>query len=122
MERSRINTMLSKGNGDRINCPNCGAPIDSVKCPYCGTTFWNITDIDPDKPTYIRIKIGDNYCIFNVIGQMTSIYQDVDECDMYADGISFMTLKQPRTILHLELNVVPDDKGIFYMKKKGLIK
>ena len=33
---------------NRLNCPNCGAPITSKICPYCGTTFINYIDRDED--------------------------------------------------------------------------
>ena len=34
---------------NRLNCPNCGAPITSKTCPYCGTTFINYIDEDEDE-------------------------------------------------------------------------
>ena len=43
---------------ERLNCPNCGAPIIDTECPYCGTLFYDFASIDLDKPTYIRIKRG----------------------------------------------------------------
>ena len=33
---------------NRLNCPNCGAPITSKTCPYCGTTVINYTDTDEE--------------------------------------------------------------------------
>ena len=37
---------LSRGDPmrDKLNCPNCGAPITGVECPYCGSvvTEFNI--------------------------------------------------------------------------------
>ena len=33
---------------NRLNCPNCGAPIASKTCPYCGTTFINYIDEDEE--------------------------------------------------------------------------
>ena len=34
--------------GNRLNCPNCGAPITSKTCSYCGTTFINYIDEDEE--------------------------------------------------------------------------
>ena len=34
---------------NRLNCPNCGAPITSETCPYCGTTLINYIDEDEDE-------------------------------------------------------------------------
>lgn len=33
---------------NRLNCPNCGAPITSKTCPYCETTFINYIDQDEE--------------------------------------------------------------------------
>lgn len=33
---------------NRLNCPNCGAPITSKTCSYCGTTFINYIDEDEE--------------------------------------------------------------------------
>ena len=33
---------------NKLNCPNCGAPITSKTCPYCGTTFVNYVDKDEE--------------------------------------------------------------------------
>ena len=33
---------------NKLNCPNCGAPIISKTCPYCGTTFINYIDKDEE--------------------------------------------------------------------------
>lgn len=41
---------------DKLNCPNCGAPLDGEKCPYCGTTFYDFSSIEDGKPCYIRIR------------------------------------------------------------------
>lgn len=34
---------------NKLNCPNCGAPIASKTCPYCGTTLINYIDKDEDE-------------------------------------------------------------------------
>ena len=49
---------------DKLNCPNCGAPIESTQCPYCGTVFYDFSVIDVEKPSYIRLKYKDNVMIF----------------------------------------------------------
>ena len=40
-----------------LNCPNCGAPIQSDVCPYCGTAFLDWSAFGIDKPNYIKIKL-----------------------------------------------------------------
>ena len=36
--------------GDKLNCPNCGAPIEGEICQYCGTVFVDMAVIDTKKP------------------------------------------------------------------------
>ena len=35
---------------NKLNCPNCGAPInpDNNKCSYCGTSYFDLSSIDVD--------------------------------------------------------------------------
>ena len=53
----------------KLNCPNCGAPIDKEtnKCPYCNTSYFDFSnvDIDNEEPFYLRIKKGDIYSLFS---------------------------------------------------------
>lgn len=48
----------------KLNCPNCGAPIDpdTNKCQYCGTSYFDLSSIDiyDSKPFYLKIKMGNN--------------------------------------------------------------
>lgn len=63
---------------DKLNCPNCGAPIDveTHKCPYCGTSYFDMSCIDFDEktPIFLKLKIGDNYLtqkVIPTIGEIT---------------------------------------------------
>lgn len=44
-------------DGDRLNCPNCGAPIVDGKCDYCGAVFLDFANINVGDLTYLNIKI-----------------------------------------------------------------
>ena len=46
---------------DRLNCPNCGAPITSTKCPYCGSVFFDFVTLDDGEQTYTQI-VQCRYC------------------------------------------------------------
>ena len=47
---------------NKLNCPNCGAPIsaDNNKCPYCNTSYFDLSsiDINNDEPFYLKIRMG----------------------------------------------------------------
>lgn len=45
----------------KLNCPNCGSPIDPElnKCPYCGTSYFDMSSLDftNREPFYLKIKV-----------------------------------------------------------------
>ena len=47
---------------NKLNCPNCGAPIsaDTNKCSYCGTSYFDLSsiDINNNEPFYLKIRMG----------------------------------------------------------------
>ena len=47
---------------NKLNCPNCGAPIsaDNNKCPYCNTSYFDLSsiDINNNEPFYLKIRMG----------------------------------------------------------------
>lgn len=99
------------------NCPNCGAPIEGVKCKYCGTYFFNIADIDFNKPKYIRIPVGNRMMILNVVAsEMSLTTKSADEV-FYANNKPFAYMSSPEYELDLKLKVVPDDEGIYMIRK-----
>lgn len=100
------------------NCPNCGAPIEGIKCKYCGTYFFNLTDLDYDKPKYIRIPVGNSRCMFNVLADEISFTQEASPIRMYADEQLFVTMSPPECTLNIKLRVVPDDEGILMLRKE----
>lgn len=61
-----------------LNCPNCGAPIESEKCPYCGTVFIDFATMDAKQPFYIKIKQDDNVYIFKVCLRSAELKQEDD--------------------------------------------
>lgn len=63
---------------DKLNCPNCGAPITSTKCPYCGTVFYDFATLDSTKPTYIRMVWNDRIVTSRVVMRTASINFELD--------------------------------------------
>lgn len=49
---------------NKMNCPNCGSPINPEvhKCPYCGTSYFDMSSIDltNHEPFYLKMKIDMN--------------------------------------------------------------
>lgn len=69
---------------DKLNCPNCGAPLDGEKCFYCGTTFYDFASLEIGTPCYIRLRFGDMKMTFKAVPDIASVnitnnYYDV--CD-----------------------------------------
>lgn len=74
----------------KLNCPNCGAPIDKEtnKCPYCNTSYFDFSnvDIDNEEPFYLRIKKGDIYIVSLVRAKNTNITLTTDSVAFYGYG------------------------------------
>lgn len=81
---------------DKLNCPNCGAPIRSVECPYCGTMFYDFASIHDDKASYLRIMHHDQVIITKARMDCATIEMRIDEL--------------PK--INVEFTVYPDDRGI----------
>ena len=100
------------------NCPNCGAPIEGVKCAYCGTYFFNIADIEENKPHYIRLNLGGHKMMFNVVASNIEFRQEREMATYYADSQPyFMAQTDVRTHISIDLDVIPDENGIMAMRK-----
>ena len=48
-------------------CPVCGAPVEGEKCEYCGCVIYDFANIDCDKPSYIRFRMGNQYITMKAI-------------------------------------------------------
>ncbi len=90
---------------DRLNCPNCGAPIEGTECPYCGTVFHDFATFAPDKPTYIRTIWHDSIITARVI--------------LKSATVEFKYFENPS--IEFEFMAVPDDDGTIIKQEKGEI-
>lgn len=71
----------------KLNCPNCGAPIDKEtnKCPYCNTSYFDLSciDINGQEPFYLKIKDGNMVFTSLVKFNNCEITFNVDEANIY---------------------------------------
>lgn len=90
---------------ERLNCPNCGAPIEDWKCAYCGTVILSVGAIEIGAPTFVRIKTKHGkYWLVQI--KITSISLEPSESVFYADNrvIEGVSSTNHRTV---ELDMVP---------------
>ncbi len=52
---------------EKTNCPNCGAPINGIKCEYCGTQFFDLADLELNKPGFLRVRVGNRILLCEAI-------------------------------------------------------
>lgn len=52
---------------EKLNCPNCGAPITGSVCEYCGTKFYDLLDNEMN----IDLSKGQHYLRLNINGEPT---------------------------------------------------
>ena len=54
---------------EKLNCPNCGAPITEEICPYCGTIFYDFANIEIGKPAALRLKTGHRLTVCKAVAE-----------------------------------------------------
>lgn len=68
----------------KMNCPHCGAPIESPKCPYCGTLIVDFANIDINIPTYLRVKTPNGgLCWFKAVPVALTFKQEPDSFPVF---------------------------------------
>ena len=102
---------------EKLNCPNCGAPISGAKCEYCGTQFFDIADIEPGKAGFIRLKLGDQINVFRAIPQVSIEYSSAPET-YYFDNEPIEVHTRHDMTVTVELTVVPDEEGAIWRKRR----
>lgn len=98
---------------EKLNCPNCGAPIRGVECEYCGTMFYDFSSISLDKPTYIRINGPQGLATFRAQATDCSFDINTDStyiCNGRNQRLSVIT--NSTYTCQLNFNILPDDDGI----------
>ena len=89
---------------DRLNCPNCGAPIDGVKCSYCGTMFYDFASIKAGETSYLRIRASGDVIVCKAVCE--SVWTLVP-----SGGEAF-----PEFDIHF--CAVPDDRGVILERRQ----
>lgn len=94
---------------EKLNCPNCGAPIDSEKCSYCGTLFYDFSAIEIGKPCYLKIKFDNNIMLVKAIPRNADISMNTETCEAYDICGSIITTftKSIGMDLSMEFSCVP---------------
>lgn len=70
---------------EKLNCPNCGAPISGTVCDYCGTVFLDFGAIEIFKPMWLRIRLAGRLTCLRVIPERLSIETIPQRVMFYAD-------------------------------------
>lgn len=102
---------------EKLNCPNCGAPITADKCEYCGTLFYDFANIEVGKPSYLRMKIGDTLNIFRGVPINTEIESNNPNVIYYADNNPYYVETLPEWNVTISFRVVADDRGVLMEKR-----
>ena len=108
-----------------LNCPNCGAPIDSEtnKCPYCNTSYFDFSNIniDENEPFFLRIKKGDMYITSLVKAKNTDVKFITESANYYGGiGNAKMTSVTTSTSVKLDIefeSVVQENGTLFTVGK-----
>ena len=89
---------------DKLNCPNCGAPITGVECPYCGSVFYDFATLDSTRPTYIRMVWNDQIITSRAVMRTATINIEYDALPT----------------IEVEFIAVPDDDGVTIKQERRI--
>ena len=102
---------------EKLNCPNCGAPITDIQCAYCGTMFYDFATMEVGKPQAVRVKYGDQHLTFNAYVKDFEVSMKSNAECFYADNIKCYATSYNNFEINLTLESMPDDKGVFLTKR-----
>lgn len=100
----------------KLNCPNCGAPIQEDKCPYCGTVIYDFATLETDKPCYIKIKMGGKIIMLQAVCRGFSITMERHDIDYYGDDRVIHTVQAPDINIDMSF-IANEDRGVLYKVK-----
>ena len=104
---------------DKLNCPNCGAPITGIKCEYCGTMFFDMADLKIGEASYLRMRMGDSVNTFMAYPVRFDItFEPVQTTTLWADT-SPIAVIQPRSqdiTINIEFKAVVDSDEVLMRK------
>ena len=96
---------------ERLNCPNCGAPITGTKCEYCGSLFLDFGSIEIGKPMWLRIKYNGELALVYVYPTNCRINQFFDYPVLYADSMIADITSRRRMEIEIKFESVPPPDG-----------
>ena len=96
---------------ERLNCPNCAAPITNGVCEYCGTQFYDFANIDIGKPCYLRIKFNNQIVTVKAITKNCAVERGYVECSHYVDNRPYYLSTIPNAEMSLDFVLLPNEKG-----------
>lgn len=97
---------------EKLNCPNCGAPITAVTCAYCGTRFYDFADIELDKECYVRVKFRGQIITAKFIPYALDLCSEALSAPVFGTEGVRAPILAPRMTFNLEGQILPNDDGI----------
>ena len=107
---------------EKLNCPNCGAPITAVTCAYCGTRFYDFADIELDKECYVRVKFRGKIITTKFIPYNLEVEYNYTHFDLGRDLLSGRLITGDHRLIggtfNLAGRLIPNDKGVLYTEEE----
>lgn len=96
---------------ERLNCPNCAAPITNGVCEYCGTQFYDFANIDIGKPCYLRIKHNNQIVTVKAITKNCAVEDFTPPETIYCSHDKFYLNTMRNVEMTLDFILLPNEKG-----------
>ena len=94
----------------KINCPNCGSPIQDDQCRFCGSVFLDWSIIDFDKPFFLKFRRNDKVYRAKCRMREFSFSYPSQSASLYYDGEPQLIMRSEPPVIDISLSVVPVDK------------
>lgn len=100
-----------------ISCPNCGGEVNGSKCQYCGSIFWDIADIELNKPAWIRLRYNGKTIVVKAIPTDISFELNTpSNITCYADNAPLYIGVDPDRTLHMNFYIISHGKRREYSR------
>ena len=111
---------------NKINCPNCGAPIEqnAIRCPYCGTSYFDFSNLEVEgKPIAVKLKLPNNMALIGLaqLKSDISLEYNCSTTDLIGRSgnhlMRFNNIPTCELTLHFDMLIDPTDNNMYKIYK-----
>ena len=105
----------------KINCPNCGSPIQDDQCRFCGSVFLDWSIIDFDKPFFLKFRRNGKVYRAKCRMREFSFSHPSQAASLYYDGEPTFIMRSEPPVIDISLCVEPVDKTYMLLIEEDIV-